>query len=588
VLAAQGRTVDTAHAVVGVGIDAAGTYVALTRGRERNTAWAVTTAVAAGAEPGEAHDVQSRTARAVLDGVLEQARQERSALAEREQAEVEARSVMTHVDRLIEEVARLTAGRMGAHLDRLAAQGAITEEQRVGLAADEAYESVQRLLRTVELAGHDPADVLDKAVVGRRLDGSRSLAQVLYGRIQKPLEGKLAPKVIGFADLIPRDTAAEDRTWLQERADAADTRRRELGAATAAAAPAWATETLGPVPEDAVARAEWEHKAGWGAAYRELAAHTDDTDPLGSAPPAGLADKHAVWHAAHTALDLPDRSAAEAGLTDGRLRLRVRALEREETWAPRYAGDELAATCQAAERHREDAELWAARAETVEDPTEAATLRAEADRARSQADALAERTAQLEAADEARSAWFAATAATRDAAVRARVELEARGVKLDDPDDHVTADEWLAAHRAAQLAEDPHREIHDEADLADDPAAAADAAEDTRDDVVATPVVETAVPDVRDTATPDPIEHQEPAQRRQVPTADETAAAVARAQTALAEIEARRQADTAREAEATAQATRSEELTRWAEQDRAAEAAAESTRDADDVAVLQR
>jgi len=75
---------------------------------------------------------------------------------------------------------------------------------------------------------------------------------------------------------------------------------------------------------------------------------------------------------------------------------------------------------------------------------------------------------------------------------------------------------------------------------------------------------------------------------RTLGTADETAAAVARAQTALAEIEARRQADTAREAEATAQATRSEELTRWAEQDRAAEAAADSTRDADDVAVLQR
>ncbi len=51
-------------------------------------------------------------------------------------------------------------------------------------------------------------------------------------------------------------------------------------------------------------------------------------------------------------------------------------------------------------------------------------------------------------------------------------ELQARGVDLDDPAEQVTADEWLAAHRADQAAEDAHRDV-DEIDLHEDARAAA-------------------------------------------------------------------------------------------------------------------
>ena len=98
-------------------------------------------------------------------------------------------------------------------------------------------------------------------------------------------------------------------------------------------------------------------------------------------------------------------------------------------------------------------------------------------------------------------------------------------------------------------------------------------------------MLETAVPDVREASRPDVTEHTDPAQRHRVPTADETAAAVARAQTALAEITARREADSAREAEGTA--SRREDLTRWAEDDRTAEQPG-PVRDADDTRELQR
>ncbi len=39
---AQGRTADVGHLLLTPGLDRAGAYVGLTRGRESNTAWAVT------------------------------------------------------------------------------------------------------------------------------------------------------------------------------------------------------------------------------------------------------------------------------------------------------------------------------------------------------------------------------------------------------------------------------------------------------------------------------------------------------------------------------------------------------------------
>jgi hypothetical protein len=362
---------------------------------------------------------------------------------------------------------------------------------------------------------------------------------------------------------------------LADRAAAADQRRHQLGADTAEQAPQWAREALGPVPDEPTARAEWERAAGWAASWRELAEHTDAADPLGPAPPAGLVDKHAVWRTAHAALDLPDRGDEEAALSDGRLRMRVRAMEREQVWAPRYVGDELDATEQAAARHRADAQVWAARAENSSDLAERETLRAHADQAQQHAADLAERVAGLEAADHARAVWYAATAATRDAAERARAELAARGIDLDAPAEQVTADEWLAAHRAEQAAEDQHREIADEAQLHDpghdaDRVAVLDDFDAAADEQ---PIAETAVPDLRETSTPDATEFAtgaDRAARHQVPSAGETAQAVARSQAALAEVAARRCADEARQAGEAE--LRRDQLTRWAGDDQAAEA----------------
>jgi hypothetical protein len=380
--------------------------------------------------------------------------------------------------------------------------------------------------------------------------------------------------VTAAEDLIPRDVPEDWRAWLHDRASAVDERRRELAEQTAAQAPQWAVEALGPVPEDPIARAEWERRAGWAAAYRELAGHDSPADPLGAAPPSGLPEKHALWRAAHAALDLPDAGAEEHAMSDGQLRARVRAYQREEAWAPRWVGDELAATHRAAARAHTDALVWQARAAEADDPRMREQLGGEAARTRQQAEQLDAQAAQLQAADDARARWYLHTLETRNAADRARVALGARGVDLDDPAEQVTAGEWLAAHRADQADEDTHRAIS-EADLVD-------AERDQPPAQDAGPVVETAVADVRDTPAADSSKAADSAGRHRVPSVDETTAAIAHAQAALAEITARHAEDNLREAEEQA---RREQLTYWAREDEQAREAETAAINSDDMAL---
>ncbi len=49
-------------------------------------------------------------------------------------------------------------------------------------------------------------------------------------------------------------------------------------------------------------------------------------------------------------------------MSTGQLRLRIRAYERERTWAPDYVADRLAGIRQAADKHRTDASIWGAQA----------------------------------------------------------------------------------------------------------------------------------------------------------------------------------------------------------------------------------
>jgi len=525
--AAQGRTVDTTHAVLSSTSRAADAYVAMTRGRESNHAYLVTWPSPADSPSGATLDVEQRSPAAVFSDILERAEEQRTALAEKEQAEIDARSTKSVVDKLIDAVEHVTAGRTSRVLDKLAADGTLTEEQREQLAVDPATRSLEQLLRRAELAGHDPEQLLTAAVERRELDDVTSPAKVLHHRISTELRGQLTPHVTSARDLIP---ATADDTWrpyMERLADAADERRRELGAQIAEQQPEWAVAALGEVPTDPVERAEWEHRAGWAAAWRELAEHTDERDALGRAPAPGLVEKAALYRAGHEQLGLIDRGAEEAELSEGALRARVAAYQRLERVAPAYVADDLAEAEQELRRARRESTLMAAKVE-VADAQDREELRAAAERAVERAAAAERRVEVLTEQDRLRGLWYGETAGEREITERSKAELLARGVDLD-AEPKVTAEQWLAAEREARLADDPHREIT-EADIAD---------ERDRD---YTPVR-------ADEPMAEYIPAPAPAKPGPMPTVKESWEEVARARSVLAGLALERQLDEQREAD---------------------------------------
>jgi hypothetical protein len=281
------------------------------------------------------------------------------------------------------------------------------------------------------------------------------------------------------------------------------------------------------------------------AAYRELVGHDDQTDPLGQAPKPGQVESYAAWRSAWRALGRPEADRAEAEMSTGQLRVRIRAYEREKTWAPDYVADQLAGTRQAADKHRNDATLWDAQADATGATDKTSQLSGNAAEAAALAQALDQRAHDLAEADEVRSAWYAHTAQTRAAAERAAAELAARRADLVTETPPVTAEEWLAAHDAEARVEDPYRPITDEHDLSD---TAEQRARDQREAGPAEPSPESAgthLRDIREETAGDAKRASQFAEADavRVPTADETAESVRRAQRALQELKQRQTAD---------------------------------------------
>ncbi|MHA6629148.1 MobF family relaxase [Pseudonocardia sichuanensis] len=471
--AAQGATVDTSHTVATGRTSPAGLLVPMTRGRECNTAYVTTVAqVEDPAQGGQQHTVR-RDPVAVLAGVLDNSEQadaaNRSATATAAAAAAAAGSAQTAAELLADAAHLAATERTATWLDQIADKGWISPEQRARIASEDGAATLTRVLRRAELAGHDPYSVLQHAVAGD-LDGARNTTNVIYSRIRAA--HRFDPVAESFTDLVPRVDNPAWRDYLAELASAGDKRARELGEQAVADPPSWAVEALGRIPSDRLARQEWQRRAATIATYRELAGHdTHDAaessaDVLGRAPKPGQVEAYTAYRAAWRALGRPEIERAAYEMSDGQLRIQIRAWEREEAFGPRYVANELAGTRQAAASHRQTAALRAAEADAAADPTEQDRLRQEAAEAAALADTLDTRAEQLEEIDDARATFLAHTATTRANAEEARFVLAERQADAV-PEQQVTAQEWLDAARAAAAAEDRHREILDETELAD-------------------------------------------------------------------------------------------------------------------------
>jgi len=264
-------------------------------------------------------------------------------------------------------------------------------------------------LRAHEIGGRRIEDSLD-AITGRTLDGARSIAAVLHGRLDKepaPARGQTRT----WAERAPRD--APDQAL--EAARMLDARQAELGRQLAAQSPEWALRAWGVPPARAGAlREDWERRAAVVESYREAAGITDPAQAIGPVP-AGQAQLREAFHASVLALELPGDQALLRAMGRGQLEAQVSAYERAEALAPRDVSAELAT---ADRRCKSDIARAQAAREAGRD--------AEAETAEILAGMTAEKLAGLRVADAARREWAEAHATEAAQARAAEAELRRR------------------------------------------------------------------------------------------------------------------------------------------------------------------
>lgn len=225
---AQGRTVDTAHAMVSPTTTREVLYVAATRGRQSNRLYVD---AAYDPDPATGHDgvMMPQTARDVLAGVLANDARELSAHETLARAQRQSDDLAT-LTAEYEAIARVAQQeRWDALLDRCGLGPRRTEEvKRSG-----AYGPLIAALRRAEACGLDVESGLRKLVAERALVGVDNVAAVLHHRVEMwaAAAGRNnAASVDMVAGLIPRAVGVTEPDLaraLVEREQAMDRRARE-------------------------------------------------------------------------------------------------------------------------------------------------------------------------------------------------------------------------------------------------------------------------------------------------------------------------------------------------------------------------
>ena len=197
-----------------------------------------------------------------------------------------------------------------------------------------------RTLRAAELAGLDPAEITRTAIASRDLGGARDIASVLDTRIRQRIDPLLPQPQDPWTERIPHLPDPDHRAYLAEIAAMMDSRKQRLGHHAAQTTPVWAITALGPVPDDAATRQEWERRASSIAAYREMYGYDQPDDPIGPEPTRDTPDQRAAWHEAFLALGPAGQPDVRA-MRDGRLWLIRDTYAAETAWAPCHVGREL-------------------------------------------------------------------------------------------------------------------------------------------------------------------------------------------------------------------------------------------------------
>ena len=291
---AQGRTVDTAHAMVAPTTTREVLYVAATRGRDSNRLYVDTRY---DPDPATSHEgmVEPQSATDVLVGVLGN-----------EGADISAHETMRRAARQADDFTALAgeyqtlarvaqAERWDALLERC---GMDTDQVELVHASD-AHGPLLAALRDAEARGLDVDETFPKLVVARSLVDAEDPAAVIHGRVDRWVAAAGSRRQAAtnlIAGLIPRAAGVADPDMaraLDEREQAMERRAQELADEAIERGQVW-VRRLGTPPADPATREAWVRAVSTVAAYRDRWDVGADRRPLG--PESAVNTIEAIGH----------------------------------------------------------------------------------------------------------------------------------------------------------------------------------------------------------------------------------------------------------------------------------------------------
>lgn len=280
---AQGATVDTAHAVVASPeMTREALYVAMTRGREANTAYVVTDQHHL--EQHQHRDDLQHGARSILYGILQHTGAELSA---RETITAE-QDEWTSIRQLAAEYETIAQSAQHDRWLGLLRAGGLDETTVDELVTTDSYGILSTELRRLDAEGHEVDALLPRVVLAGNLEDIDDLGSLLRYRMQR-VATRFTPAVRRrqlIAGIIPKasgDMEPEMARALAEREKLITQRAVALARRAAGESDSWATLTLPsnvrPLTDDVLQQLTVV------AAYRDRYAITGQ-DPLGPVPDA--------------------------------------------------------------------------------------------------------------------------------------------------------------------------------------------------------------------------------------------------------------------------------------------------------------
>jgi conjugative relaxase-like TrwC/TraI family protein len=287
---AQGRTVDTAHAMVGATTTREVLYVSATRGREANLLYVDTRY---DPDPQTSHDevTATATAREVLSGVLRNEGADVAAhdMVARQLAEAEG------MERLSAEYLTLATMAQAERWDSLLAGSGLSDIEIDAVRASEAHGPLLAAFRDAEARGFNIENSFPRLVEVRTLDEAADVAAVLHRRVERWSGAARGRRPGGdnlIAGLIPRAQRVKDPEMaraLAERDLAMEGRARSLAEQALEDRRGW-VQRLGSPPSDPARRAQWMREISTVAAYRDRW-HISDPSTLGKQSDVGTTEQ---------------------------------------------------------------------------------------------------------------------------------------------------------------------------------------------------------------------------------------------------------------------------------------------------------